>query len=184
MLCGMVCVLHTGTGQYRSGRSSIPCGGVRGRSWSIFALHTGAGQCRSGRFAIPCGGCAGCSWARSGWAADRRDASVIPWSVGWLRLARGCRSVPLGTLCDTMRCCTWSIVDHIGLCCRRSGRFGGTFRLRCAPGVRLGTLRGEVPHLFAGRIRCSAVDVRTTVGLNRLGEVRVQTGGTCFISRT
>ena len=34
---------------------------------------------------------------------------------------------------------------------------------------------GKVLHLSAGSIRCSVVDVRTTVGLNRLGEVRVQT---------
>ena len=39
--------------------------------------------------------------------------------------------------------------------------------------VGLGISRG-VLHLFAGCIRCSAVDVRTTVGLNRLGVVRVQ----------
>ena len=30
-------------------------------------------------------------------------------------------------------------------------------------------------HLIAGCIRCSTVNVRTTIGLNRLGEVRVQT---------
>ena len=102
-------------------------------------------------------------------------------------LATACTWVQVGSARDALRYhAVLYVVDVgcIGLSCRRSGRFGDTFRLRCAPGVRLGTLRGEVPHLFAGRIRCSAVDVRTIVGLNRLGEVWVQTGGTCFISRT
>ena len=116
MVCGLANDLHVGAGRYRSGRFAIPCGGVRGRSWSIYALHTGAGLCRSGRSAIPCGGCAGCSWARSGNVTDCREATAIPWSVGWQRLSRWCRSVPLGTLCDTMRWCAWSFVVNIGLC--------------------------------------------------------------------
>ena len=41
-------------------------------------LHTGAGQCRSGRSAIPCGGCAGRSWELPGWVAGGRDASAMP----------------------------------------------------------------------------------------------------------
>ena len=63
-----------------------------------------------------------------------RDAAAIPWSVGWQTTCTWCRSVPLGTLCDTMRWCAWSIVVNIGLGCRRSGRFGDTIRLgRWAP---------------------------------------------------
>ena len=159
------------------------------------------------------------------------------------RFAHGCRSEPLGTLCDTMRwvcgavvprrvglptvgtlrryhplgrngaaaqmgrsgdtvvcglacvlhtgagryrsgrfatpCggCAWSIMVNIGLGSRRSGRFGDTIRLgRWVPGGWVG--------LFAlvkccTCLRCASgarpVDVRTTVGLNRLGVVRVQT---------
>ena len=98
-------------------------------------------------------------------------------TVGTLRryhqsgLATACTWVQVGSARDALRNhVVLCVVDvgYIGLVCRRSGRFGDTFRLQCTPGVRLGTWRGEVPHLFAGRIRCSAVDVRTTVGLNRL----------------
>ena len=32
MVCGLACVLHTGAGQCRSGRSAIPCGGCAGCS--------------------------------------------------------------------------------------------------------------------------------------------------------
>ena len=94
-----------------------------------------------------------------------------------LRLAHGCRSVPLGTLCDTMRWVCRLFGCKIGLGCRRSGRLrryhpsGSVCTRRLSWALRA----GEVLHLFAGSIRCSAVDVRTTVGLNRLGEVRVQT---------
>ena len=150
-----------------------------------------------------------------------RDAPAIPCCVRGpivvnMCLAHGCRSVPLGTLCDTMRWVCGAVVQgwapavgtlrryhpsgrngaaaqmgrygdtmdcgmaydlHI-LGSRRSGRFGDTFRLgRCVPGGWVGL------HQFAGCIRCSAVNVRTTVGLNRLGEVRVQTWMFGVVSR-
>ena len=67
-------------------------------------------------------------------------AAAIPWSVGWqTTTCTWCRSVPLGTLCDTMRWCAWSIVVSIRLGCRRSGRFGDTIRLgRWVPGGWVG----------------------------------------------
>ena len=130
MVCGLTYDLHTDAGQCRSGRSAIPCGGCASCSWAssdwvadcrdawaihglwmTYDLHTDAGQCRSGRSAIPCGGCVVCSWASSVWVADCRDAPATPWFLGWLRLTRWCRSVPLGTLCDTMRWCTWSCIS-------------------------------------------------------------------------
>ena len=45
-------------------------------------------------------------------------------------LATTCTLLRVG---DTMRWCAWPIMVCIGPSCRRSGRFGGTFRFRCAP---------------------------------------------------
>ena len=74
-----------------------------------------------------------------------------------------------------------SFVDCIGLCCRRSGRFGEV----CTRMLGWAFYAGNVLHLSAGSIRCSVVDVRTIVGLNRLGDVRVQTWMDFgYISRT
>ena len=57
------------------------------------------------------------------------DAPAIPGSVGDARFAHGCRTLPLGTLCDTMRGMYRLIMDEIGLGYRRSGRFDDTIRL-------------------------------------------------------
>ena len=65
-----------------------------------------------------------------------------------------------------------SFVDCIGLCCRRSGRFGEV----CTRMLGWAFYAGDVLHLSAGSIRCSVVDVRTIVGLNRLGDVGFRPG--------
>ena len=44
--------------------------------WVGNDLHVGAGRYRSGRFAIPCGGVRGRSWTVSDCVADGRDASA------------------------------------------------------------------------------------------------------------
>ena len=96
--------------------------------------------------AIPCDGCVEQS-CPAGLGCHGWDASAIP-SVGsewgsctdgtlrrhhglWvgLRFAHGCRSVPLGTLRDTMRWVCRLFVVKIGLGCRLSGRFGDAIRL-------------------------------------------------------
>ena len=74
------------------------------------------------------------------------------WDV--LRLSHGCRSVPLGTLCGTMRWVCWLFVVRPGWIAGGRDAFGDTVRLgRCAPGGVLGTSRYEVLHLLAGSIR-------------------------------
>ena len=60
-------------------------------------------------------------------AAAQMDTPAIPWSAGWQRLPRCCGVGTARTLGDTMRWCAWPIMVCI------SGRFGGTFRFRCAP---------------------------------------------------
>ena len=69
-------------------------------------------------------------------------------------LAHGCRSVPLGTLCGTMR---WVFVVGRGQYRSGSGRFGDTIRLgRCVPRGWVGHFALVKCYLFGGRIRCSA----------------------------
>ena len=96
---------------------------------------------------------------------------------GWLTT---CTRVQVVTARDALRYHAVGVLvvrGQTGLGCRRSGRLRRHHPSGSVCTRRLGwALRaGEVLHLFAGSIRCSAVDVRTTVGLNRLGEVRVQT---------
>ena len=64
------------------------------------------------------------------------------------------RSVPLGTLCDTMRWVCWLFVDRPSWSAGGLDAFGDTIRLgRCAPGGVLDTSHCEVLHLFAVSIR-------------------------------
>ena len=102
--------------------------------------------------------------------------SVTPWSVGCLAF---CTRMQVGTARDAWRCmwwCAWSIVVFIGLSCRRSGRFGDLFRFRCVRGGWVGHF-SLVKYCICLRRAPGVrlVDVPTTVGLNRLGEIRVQT---------
>ena len=91
---------------------------------------------------------------------------------GWLTT---CTRLQVGTARDALRHHTVGVLvvrGLTGLGCRRSGRLRRYHPSGSVCPRRLGwALRaGEVLHLFAGSIRCSAVDVRTTVGLNRLGD--------------
>ena len=76
----------------------------------------------------------GSEWGSCTDGALRRHHGL--WDV--LCLAHGCRSVPFGTLCDTMRWVCWLFVDRPGWSAGGRDAFGDTIRLgRCAPGVVL-----------------------------------------------
>ena len=98
-------------------------------------------------------------------------------------LADGCRSVPLGTLCDTMRWVRRLFVGKIGLGCRLSGRFGDTIRLgwgvldgRLALAHRLGLLHSwdapAIPWSVGWLTSCTRVQVgspRVTLRYHAVG---------------
>ena len=148
--------------------------------------------------AIPCDGCARLSRAGSGWVADGRDAAAIPsvW-VGVLGgrlatthwwgccswdapaiptcLAHGCRAVPFGTLCDTMRWVFRMIMDKIRLGCRRSGRFDDTIRVA---GVPLATW-GRSGDIVAFRSTSTLCDTMRWCRVGQQGACRLRRcGGT------
>ena len=135
---------HAGLGCHGWDASAIPSGrngaaAQMGRSGDTMVcglacvLHTGAGQCRSGRFGDTIGHNTSVgAVAQMGRYGDTMVCGMA-YDLHW------CRSVPLGTLCDTTRWCAWSIVVNVGLGNRRSGRFGDTIRLgRCVLGGRVG----------------------------------------------
>ena len=66
----------------------------------------------------------------------RWGARAAPWSVGCLHLTHGCRSRPLGTLCDTMRWVCWLFVGSPGWSAGGRDAFGDTIRPgQCTPEV-------------------------------------------------
>ena len=108
----------------------------------------------------------------------RWDAPATPWSVDWLAF---CTRVQVGTARDALR---YHAVGVRGRPWSRSDWVADGRDASAIPSVWVGVY----PEIWVGHfalvkcytclrgcIRCSAVDVRTTVGLNRLGEVRVQT---------
>ena len=147
--------------------------------WSSRAM-LGSGCQRLGRFGDTI------RLGRNGAAAllRRSGGTMDLWDD--LRLAHGCRSV---TARDALRYHAVGVLvvrGLTGLGCRRSGRHRRHHPSGSVCTRRLGwALRaGEVLHLFAGSIRCSAVDVRTTVGLNRLGRFGFRPGWLGSNSRT
>ena len=115
-----------------------------------YVLLTDAGRNCSGHHAADVWSSRAC-WS---WVAGGRDAigdtirlvgvgqlhcwgaPAAPWSVGCLRLAHGCRSVPHGTFCDTMRWVCWLFVGSPGWSAGGRDAFGDTIRLgRCTPEV-------------------------------------------------
>ena len=94
-------------------------------------------HCVSMRWA--CGTVVPCRLGRHGWDASAMPSVGSEWgscTVGTLRrhhnlwvglhFAHGCRSVPLGTLCDAMRWVCRLFVVKVGLSCRLLGRIGDT----------------------------------------------------------
>ena len=82
-----------------------------------------------------------------------------------------CRSMPLLCRSSKLRRCRSMFLATGG----RDALAIPSVLFEVCPGVDWVLRTGEVLNLFAGSNRCSTVGVRTTVGLNRLGVIRVQT---------
>ena len=130
------CAVQVVRGQDRVGLLTVGTLRRYHQSGLGYVLHTGIGQYRSGRTAIACGVVRGRWWTTSDCVADGRDASAVP-SVFGVHQELG-----------------WALCAVKFHTC-----------LRGASGVGLLTFGQQLVW-------------------NRLGEVWVQTGGTCYISRT
>ena len=111
MICGMSCILHTGAGLCRSGRSAIPCGGYADCSWAD----------RAGLPVVGTPSATPSVWVGVG-QLHRWGAPAAPWSVGCLA---SFTRVQVSAARDALRYHAVGVLvvrGQTGLDCRRSGR--------------------------------------------------------------